>query len=75
MGGHVVVILLVDASREPRQAVSWHPQKVSCPAEIISDEEVFHRRESCLLHNFYVSYFVLPFDLHDSLQMSHHESL
>ena len=41
------------------------PQKVSCLAEIISDEEVFHRRESCLLKNFYVIHFVLSFDLHD----------
>ena len=49
----------------PRQAVSWHPQKVSCPEEILSDEEVVHRRESFQLDNFDVSHFVLPFDLHD----------
>ena len=48
-----------------RKAVSWHPQKMSCPAEILSDEEVFHRRESCPLENFNVCHFVLPSDLHD----------
>ena len=58
----MVVVLLVAASREP---VSWHPQKMACPAEILPGEEVFHRRESCPLDNFYVCHFVLPSDLHD----------
>ena len=50
----MVLVHLVAASREPSQkAVSWHPQKMSCPAEILSDEEVFYRRESCPLENFY----------------------
>ena len=52
---------LVAASRETvSEAVSSHPQKMSCPTEILSDEEVFHRRESC-----FVCHFVLPSDLHD----------
>ena len=54
----MVVVRLVSA-------ISWHPQKMSCPAEILSDEEVFHRRESCTLENFNVCHFVLPSDLHD----------
>ena len=36
---------------------------MSCPAEILPHEEVFHRRESFPLDNFYVSHFVLLFDL------------
>ena len=48
-----------------RKAASCHPQKMSCPVEILPDEEVFHRRESCPLENVYVSHFVLPSDLHD----------
>ena len=40
----MIVVLLVAASRDlPRHAVSWLSQKVSCPAEIFSDEQVFHR--------------------------------
>ena len=36
----MVVVRLVAASREPvSEDVSWHPQKMSCPAEIFSDEE------------------------------------
>ena len=51
----MVVVRLVAESREPvSEAVSWHPQKMSCPAEILSDDEVFQRRESCPLENFYV---------------------
>ena len=66
MGGHVVVVRLVAAGREPvSEGVSWHHQKMSCPAEILSHEEVFHRRESCPLENFNVCHFVLPSDLHD----------
>ena len=60
----MIIVRLVAASREP-VSVSWHPQKMSCPAEILSDEEVFHRRESCPLENFNVCHFVLPSDLHD----------
>ena len=72
----MVVVLLVTASRDLLlQAVSWHPQKVSCPAKILSDEKVFHRNESCPLENFYVSHFVLPSDLHYLPQMSHHERM
>ena len=61
VGGHVVVVPLVAARVEnlSRKAVSWHPEKMSCPAEILSDEEVFHRRESCPVENFYVCHFVL----------------
>ena len=64
MGGNVVVVRLVDASREP---ISEGGQLASssCPAEILSDEEVFHRTESGPLDNFYVCHFVLPSDLHD----------
>ena len=63
----MVVVLLVAASREPvsEKEVSWHPQKMSCPSEVLLDEEVFHRRESGPLENFYVCQFVLPSDLHD----------
>ena len=56
VGGHVVVVLLVAASRDlSRKAISWHPP----------DGEVFHSRESCSHENFYVSHFVLPSDFHD----------
>ena len=56
----MVVVLLVSAREGPSSDI-WHPQRVSCPAEILSDEEVFHRRDSCPIENFYVSHFVLPF--------------
>ena len=58
----MVVVFLVVASREPASAGGWSASsKVSCPAEIISDEEVFHGRESCLLETFYFSNFVCSF--------------
>ena len=44
----MVVVLLVAESREPvSEGGQWHPQKMSCLAEILPDEEVFHRRDSC----------------------------
>ena len=62
----MVVVLLVAASREPvsegRRSVGI---VMSCPADILPDDEVFHRRDSCPLENFYVSHFVLTSDLHD----------
>ena len=59
----MVLVLLVATSRKP--APESGQLASSCPAEIIPDEEVFHRRESCPLEKFYVSLFVLPFDFHD----------
>ena len=49
----MVVVRLVAASREPvSEGGQLASSKDSCPAEILSGEEVFHRGESCLLENF-----------------------
>ena len=64
----MVVVRMVAASREHVSEggqLIWQTQKMSCPAEILPDEEVFHRSESCPLKNFYVCHVVLPSDLHD----------
>ena len=67
----MVVVLLVAASREPvSEGGELAFSKDSCPAEILRNEEVFHRSE-----NLYVSHFVLPSDLYDLPQISHHESV
>ena len=53
----MVVVLLVASSREPVAELGILKRCL--------DEEVFYRRESCPLENFYVSHVVLLSDLHD----------
>ena len=73
----MVVVLLVAGSMEPASEGGQlaSSRDVLSSGEILPDEEVFHKRESCPLENFYVSHFVLPSDLHDWPQMSLHESV
>ena len=61
----MVAMLLVAASGKPASEGGQLASSIFYPAEILPDEEVFHRRESCPLENFYVSHLVLPFDIHD----------
>ena len=63
----MVGVRLVAASREPvsEGGSVGILKRYPVQAEILSDEEVFHRRESCPLENFNVCQFVLPSDLHD----------
>ena len=39
----------------PRQAVNWYPQRLSYPAYILSNEEVFHRRVLVLVIRSYTN--------------------
>ena len=63
----MVFVLVVTACRELVSAGGQlaSSKGVLCSGDFFSDEEVFHRMESCPLENFSVNHLVLPVDHHD----------
>ena len=74
---HVVFVLVVTVRVENllQQAVSWHPQKVSCPAEFFLMRRYSIEGSPARLRTFMLVTLSCHLIFMIDLRMSHHESV